>query len=140
VLAAPAEAFDLEVLAPGFRPARVAARPGTLALVLMRGLRVHLVAPLDHPRDANLVLGRVKLVPAGAADAKEAPATSALIGPSGEADVVVPLVGKYVAVLEYRKRDAAEKEGRRAWSGSLEVACEVLDRPETQTLRLAPPP
>jgi hypothetical protein len=142
LLAGPADSFDVEVLASGFRPARVPARPGTLAVVLKRGIRVHVVAPLDHPRDAELVLSRVRLVPAGTEEAKHAPATSVRIGASGEGDAIVPLAGKYVARLEYRRRDQVEPRRRRAAATptpALEVACEVVDRPDPQTLTLVPP-
>jgi hypothetical protein len=140
LLAAPAEAFDVEVIAPGFRSLRVAAHPGPLSVVLERGgLIVHVVAPLDHPHDAGLVLYRVKLTPAGFGAVKHALATTVRLGPSGEADAVVPLAGKYVATLDYRRRDAVGGDRKRVAGAELEVACEVLDRTEPQTIALLPP-
>lgn len=167
LLAGPADSFDVEVLAAGFQPLLVAAHPGALALVLKRGLSVHVVAALDHPRDPDAVLDHVTLVPAGAEPAAHAPATRVAIGATGEGDAVVPLAGRYVARLEYRRRSESEEAPKdppkapakepmkdRAKDGAkerpkdkprkeeiapIEVACEVAEGAGTQTLRLAPP-
>jgi hypothetical protein len=138
-LASPADEFELEVLAPGFKPKRMQARPGALAVVLERGIPIHIVAPFDHPRDASLVLGRIRLVPADAATAQHVPATSVRFDSSGEADAVVPLSGKYVARLQYRRRDATERTKGDPWRDSLSVPCEIADRAGPQVVTLSLP-
>src|SRR5262249_29478541 len=77
--------------------------------------------------------------PAGASAVKHALTTTVRLSPKGEADAVVPLAGKYVATLDYKRRDAAEGDRKRVAGATLEVACEVLEGKDPQTVTLPPP-
>lgn len=138
LLASPSDDFEVDVLAPGFQPRRVKAQPGPLTVVLEPGIPIHVIAPLDHPRDANLVLGGIRLLPAAADAADHAAAIRVQVGAAGEADAVVPRSGKYLAELEYRRRDTTERDRGSGWSDVLSVSCEILEKPGPQVLTLTP--